>query len=220
MLFLSHLLTGWQLGRDHHSSHRNIRPQLVSRGLGWLREGDRWSSREIELYTLHSFGPHPPPGPAGPGHPPVLPGAAPGSVAGAPSSLWYCLWGLVSLTGFQAPHSLAGWLGAVCATDASLPAPDSSVPRPAGVAHTPPAALLLAVLWSAHLGLTGMGKCVWAPKRVKRNILRSVELHLFNVSFNNIVRFSYNILLDKPCSKLHIKYVHYTNILHYTLYYI
>lgn len=64
----------------------------------------------------------------------------------------------VSLTGFQAPHSLAGWLGAVCATDASLPAPDSSVPRPAGVAHAPPAALLLAVLWSAHLGLTG----IWA----------------------------------------------------------
>lgn len=157
-LIPSHLLTGWQLGRNHHSGHWNIRPQLVSRGFGWLREGDGRSSREIKLCTLPSFGPRPRPGPAGSDHPTVLPGVATADVAGAPAGLWYCLWGAVSLAGFQAPHSAAGWLGAVCATGTSLPAQDSSIPCPAGVAHAPSAAFLLAVLWCAHLGFTGRGK--------------------------------------------------------------
>lgn len=193
VLFLSYLLTGWQLGWDHHSGHRNIRPQLVSRGLGWLWEGDGGSSRETELYTLPSFGPHPPPRPAGPGHPPVLPGAAPSAVARAPTGLWYCLRGPISLTGFQAPHSTAGWLGAVCATNTSLPAPDSSVPRPAGVAHAPPASLLLAVLWSAHLGLTGMGKCVWGLKEPRETCWDLWNCSCVKSLFNKMVRFGYNI---------------------------
>lgn len=190
---LTSCITGWQLGWNHHGGHRNIRPQLVSGGPGWLRKRDWRSGRETELCTLSSFGPNPSPGPAGPCHTPGLPGAATARVARASAGLRHRLRGPVSLAGFQTSHSAAGRLGVVCATGASLPAQDSSVSRSSWSAHTPPAALLLALLWSAHFRLTGMCVCVGTSDTSKLY----VELSLCEINYSNKLIFFW---LNTVCS--------------------